>query len=127
MSSVKRSQLAKAFVGLIGKYPTPRLVVVLARLVINNKLTGQVDLLVSDINQEISKRYGQLEAKVRTVHPLNDEVKQQLQQLIKSQTGSREVKLDIEEDKSLIGGLIASTPELEIDLSIKSKLRSIKV
>lgn len=125
MNKVSRSQLAKAYVSLLGKFPTARLNLVLAHYVVTNKMTNQVELLLNDINQELLRQHGRIDVDVVAINELNETIKHDLIKLIKAQTGAKQVHLHTTIDKSILGGLIAQTPEHEFDFSLATKLQEL--
>ncbi len=127
MSKVTRSQLAKAYVSLLDKYPASRLNLVLAHYVVKNKMTNNVELLLNDINLELLRQRGRIDVDVVAVNELNDSIRHDLIKLIKTQTGAKQVHLHTEIDKKIIGGLIAQTPSHEFDFSLATKLQELRV
>lgn len=61
-------------------------------------------------------------AEVLTARPLKKEAQLQLNQVLEA-FKSQKVKMEIREDKSLIGGIIVKINDLVLDASIKSQLR----
>ena len=127
MKAGSRSKLAKAFVKLLDKYPRAQLVKALAAVVVEQKLNNQLDLLMRDINRELFRSRGHVEIDVQSARALSDEVLAQLQKFIKIQTGATSVSSQKSLNKQLLGGLIATTPSHELDLSIRSKLQRLEV
>lgn len=125
MSSISRTQLARGYVSLLGKYPATRLNLVLAHYVVTNKMTNQVDLLLKDINQELLRQHGRLDVEVVALNELNETIKHDLIDLIKTKTGAKQVHLHTTLDKSILGGLIAETPEHVFDFSLATKLQEL--
>jgi len=64
-------------------------------------------------------------AKVLTAKPLKDEVIKKLKDALIRLT-SKEVKLDLEVDESIIGGIVVSIGDLVLNGSVKSQLEGIK-
>ncbi|HSH31968.1 MAG TPA: F0F1 ATP synthase subunit delta [Candidatus Saccharimonadales bacterium] len=126
MRAVSRSRLARAFVVLLDRYPLPQLTAALAAEVRRQKLTSQLDLLMSDIQRELLERHGYLEAEVTSARPLGRRVTDELEQALKHVTGAKTVRLHYDRDETLLGGLVARTPELEIDLSLKQQLAQLE-
>lgn len=122
MSKSSRTQLARNFVRLLPEHSHSQLIKALAHVVTEQRLVGQLDLLLKDINTEMHRQYGQLHADVLSSHNINDEIKHQLKNLIKHHTGAKTVHFTHKLDASLLGGAVVTTPELELDLSIRSKL-----
>lgn len=126
MSKVSRSRLARAYVSLIGKHQLTRLNIVLAHYVVTSKMTNELDLLLSDINEELLRQHGQLEAAVVSARPLNQEIEADLKRLIKAKSSAKHVKLNQQIDKDILGGLVATTPSEVYDFSLITKLQGLK-
>ncbi len=123
MAKVSRTKLARGFVAMLGKYPAKQLVPALAGEVVRTGLSGQVDLLLHDINTELLRAQGQVEAEVVSAHDLTDTIREQLMDAIKDETGASQVTLNHRLEPSVIGGVVARTPELEFNITIEDKLR----
>lgn len=78
--------------------------------------------MVAEFNKLIAKDKGEVTAKVKVVEEMNNEQMEKLKELILSATGMKSVKLDIEQDKSIIGGLVIKVGSVVIDNSVRSKL-----
>ncbi|MBW3538006.1 F0F1 ATP synthase subunit delta [Candidatus Parcubacteria bacterium] len=122
-----RRQLARTFVALLGRHPLPRLIQALADEVRRCGLAAETDLLLNDIQHELLAQKGYLEAEVVTARPLGEAVMNQVKRLLEDATGAKTVRLNTARDESLLGGLVARTPELEIDLSVKKQLSRLEV
>ncbi len=127
MKKVSRTQLAKAFVGLVNQSNLNKLIQELARELVVSRRSSEVDLLVRDINRELLRQKGHLEAKVITAHSLSAELKRRVETSLARQTGAKTVHTVAYEQPGLIGGLMAETPDELIDLSLKSKLEQLEV
>lgn len=68
---------------------------------------------------------GRVEARVRTATPLDDEARQRLTRALAARTG-REVRLRVEEDPDLIGGVVAQVGDLVFDGSLATQIRQLR-
>ncbi len=68
---------------------------------------------------------GRAEARVRSASPLDDAARQRLAQALTARTG-REVKLHVEVDPELIGGVVAQVGDLVFDGSIRTQLEQLR-
>ena len=66
-------------------------------------------------------------AKVITTVPLDKELKAAFEQLVKDITKKKEVELHEEVDESLIGGFVLKVDDRQIDDSIQTKLKSLRL
>lgn len=86
-----------------------------------------------DVVEEITEYYTRLtdelsnvtRAEVITARPLKDEALGDLGKALKGLT-SKEVKMDVQEDESLIGGLVVHIGDLVLDGSVKAQLLGLK-
>lgn len=123
MARLTRAKLAKGFVGLLDQYSPEQLVPMLAREVVEAGLANQIDLVLYDINQELLERRGYIEVQTTSAHNLTDDIRTLLVGAIRRQTGAAEVVLNHSLDEALVGGVVARTPELELNFSLADKLR----
>ena len=83
--------------------------------------------------QEITEYYEKLtddisnvaRAEVITTRPLKDDAKERLGKAIEALT-SKSVKMEVREDKGLIGGVIVKIGDLVLDGSVKAQLEGLK-
>ncbi len=78
--------------------------------------------VIVEFNKLVAKNKGEVTAKITVVKDMNNEQLEKLKELILSATGMKTVKLDIKQDKSIIGGLVIRVGSVVIDNSVKSKL-----
>jgi len=95
----------------------------LAAYLVENNRTDEVDLVVNDIAHELFEQKGQLLVDVTSARPLSEQVKSELTRVLKDATAAKEVSLTESIDPSLLGGLIARTPDAQLDASVRTKLR----
>lgn len=97
----------------------------LAAYLIETNRADEVDLVVNDIARELFDQDGQLIVDVVSARPLNDQVRAELKQTLKAATAAREVDLSEHVDPALIGGLVARTPDAQLDASVRTKLKQL--
>lgn len=98
---------------------------VLAAYLIETRRADEVDLVVNDIARELFEQRGELIVDVASARPLADQVRHELKALLKEATSAKEVLFTESVDKSLIGGLIARTPDAQLDASVRTKLKQL--
>lgn len=125
MTKTSRTQIAKAFVALTGRFPTRQLARALAALLIEHRLGNQVDLLLRDINTQLLHQKGRLDINVQSSFELSQQLWRELERLFRRQSGAEEITFSHQLNKSLLGGLVASAPQDELDLSNMNKLKQI--
>jgi F-type H+-transporting ATPase subunit delta len=95
----------------------------LAAYLVEHNRTDEVDLVVNDIAHELFEQKGQLLVDVTSARPLSEQVRAELTRVLKDATAAHEVSLTENIDPSLLGGLIARTPDAQLDASVRTKLR----
>lgn len=98
----------------------------LAAVLTESGLTNQLEFLLGDIASELESR-GQLAVgRVTTIHPLTEELGAALKAQIKTATKVREVLLEEQIDKSVIGGIRVETASRVWDDTLSRKLNRLK-
>ncbi|HEU4913867.1 MAG TPA: ATP synthase F1 subunit delta [Candidatus Saccharimonadales bacterium] len=97
----------------------------LAAYLIETGRADEVDLIVNDVARELFEQRGELVVDVTSARPLADPVRKELKSLLKEVTDAKEVLLTESVDASLIGGLIARTPDAQLDASVRTKLKQL--
>ncbi len=123
---MNRLDIARGFVARLDKVGAQKAVKELASLLLEYRLHSQIDEILADISVEYARVHGVVEAEVRTVFPLSKVLKTELENRVKESTGAKKVILHEEIDRSLLGGLIVSTPGMELDVSLKTKLAKLR-
>lgn len=98
---------------------------VLAAYLIETNRVDELELVVNDIAHEMFEQRGELLVDVVSARPLHDQVRQELKQYLKEATHAHHVDLTERTDPSLIGGLIARTPDAQLDASVRTKLKQL--
>lgn len=124
--ALDRTDIARGFVKRLDKVGAKKAVKELASLLVDQRLHSQVEDILIAIADEYSKKHGLVEAEARTAFPLSKELKAELEKRVQESTGAKKVILHEEIDKSLLGGVIISAPDMELDLSLRTKLAKLK-
>lgn len=98
---------------------------VTAAYLMEQGLAEEVDLIVNDIAHELHKQSGHLLVDVTSARKLSDAVRSDLTKILKQATGATKVELSEHIDPSLLGGLIAKTPDQQLDASVRTKLKQL--
>lgn len=98
---------------------------VLAAYLLENNLVDDADLLAKDITREVFEQTGELAATVTSARPLTDSLREQIQTMLRAQTGAKKVVLKEETDADLLGGFVAQTSDAEIDASVRARLQQL--
>lgn len=97
----------------------------LAAYLLENNLANRTDAIVNDVAREIFALNGDLLVRVTSARPLTSGLRKEIEQLLCQKTGAKRVILDETVDESLLGGIIARTPDAELDLTVRSKLKQL--
>lgn len=95
---------------------------VLAAYLVDQRREAEAELIINDIERELFRQDGQLTVTVTSARPLTADIRASLTKLLTAQTKAKKVHLTENTDAGLIGGLIARTPDAELDASIRTKL-----
>lgn len=121
---VSRRELAKTVTRqLMAGQDLERLSLQVAAYLVEHKMVSQADRLIQDVSAELQAATGQATATVVTAFSPSSHNLQTLQTNLKRLLGVKEVELQLVEDKSLLGGLVVKLPGLEMDASVRQKLR----
>lgn len=124
--ALKRTDIARGFVARLDKVGSNKAVKELASLLLEQRMHSQTEEILVDISKEYARVHGTVEAEARTAFPLSAALQKELADRVKKSTGAKSVILHEEIDKSLLGGVIVTAPDMELDLSLKTKLAKLK-
>lgn len=93
-------------------------------LAYNRRLPGVADVIAA-VRAESARRRGEVSARVQTAFALSPEQSKAVQDAIAKSLG-RKVTLNVEVDKTLIGGMIVTVGSHMIDDSVKRKLERLE-
>ena len=127
MSKVSRRVLARTIAAKLVAEPARQdyWLKVLAAYLVDQRRTDETELLINDIAHEVFAQSGQLLVHVESARPLTDSVRASLTALMKERTGAKQVAFTEEVDPTLLGGVIARTPDAQLDASVRTKLQQI--
>jgi len=125
--ALDRISIAQGFVARLDKVGAKKATKELAALLVDQRLHSQVEDILVDISKVYAQVHGIIDAEARTAYPLSDGLKKELIERVKQSTGAKTVILHEEIDRNLLGGVIVSAPDMELDLSLKTKLTRLRV
>lgn len=123
MIRYSRSDLARAYVRLHDRYPTAPLLRALASELVRSHRTVDATSIVGEIARHLRARRHTLLAQVISARPLTHQAEQNIKTLLAQTTGAKIVRLEAQLDRSLLGGFVVRTPDLELDASVAGKLK----
>ena len=126
-SKVSRRVIARAIAAKLLAEPSRRShwLQVMAAYLMDHGMDGDVDLIVNDIAHELYEQSGHLLVDVTSSRKLNDDLRKELVATLQTATGAQRVELAEHLDPSLLGGLIARTPDHQMDASVRTKLKQL--
>lgn len=126
-TKVSRRREVVALVNLIESGSSmKRVASILAAYLAENNRLRDAELYLRDIRAELEHRFGLVSVDVKSARELTGELEKQISQFIKKETGAKEVEIIKTVDKELVGGVVISTTEAELDNSIRTKLQKLR-
>lgn len=124
MAKPSRRRIARELVRLMTEQPgrEAELIRQTAAYLIQTKRANAAHLLVNDIADELFERRGELSADVQTAFGLQDASRANIVAMLKHRTGATSVTLNESVNPELLGGVVISTPGLQLDASVKRQL-----
>ncbi len=126
MPKYSRRQIARGFASQLLLHPTPAVVAAVAKFLILQKMTRQVDLFVADVIQELFHQHRHLTVTITTARAVSQAITKSIGEKLRLATRAKTVGTIIKHDPAIIGGFIANTPMGELDASIRYKLNRLK-
>jgi len=97
----------------------------LASFLIDNRRINEIELIIRDVEYELKER-GVVLARVTSAFDLAESTKNAITQLIKDETGARQVQLDQFLEPRVLGGVRIDLPGLQFDGTIARKLLTLR-
>ena len=116
-NELKSSILLKIIQGL----PSEKILSGLVNTLKKNKRLNLFENVLSDFQDVLFEKRGYQKAKVTTSHAINDEIKNNIQDLLHNQYGSK-INLEFQVNNSLLGGMTIVIGSKMIDLSILNQV-----
>lgn len=98
---------------------------VLAAYLMDHGMDDMVDLIINDIAHELYEQNGHLIVNVTSARELSDSTREELKRMLTEATKASRIELSERVDPTLLGGLIARTPDATIDASVRTKLKQL--
>lgn len=96
-----------------------------AAYLVEHGMDDSADLVINDIARELYLQGGHLVANVTSARELSNSTREELTRMLTSATNATSVELSEAIDPSLLGGLVARTPDAVIDASVRTKLKQL--
>lgn len=126
-NKVSRRILARTIAAKLLAEPNKRAhwVQVTAAYLVESGRVDQLELVVNDIAHELYEQSGHLLVNVTSARKLSDGIRDELKRTLQAATGASRVELAEHLDAELIGGLVARTPDQQLDASVRTKLKQL--
>jgi F0F1-type ATP synthase delta subunit len=98
---------------------------VTAAYLIEQGMSDDADLVINDIAHELYIQGGHLLVTVTSARELTDSLRDDLIRTLKQSTNASQVELSEHVEPELLGGLIARTPDAQLDASVRTKLKQL--
>jgi len=116
-NEIKSNILLKIIEGLASEKTLKGLINTLRK----NKRLNLFENVLADFQDVLFEKRGYQKAKVTTAHPINDETKNSIKELLHNQYGSK-INLEFQINQSLLGGMTVVVGSKMIDLSILNQV-----
>ena len=127
MSVLSRRQLAEyAANQLLDGQSAKKLAAGLAAVLVETRRTHEAEFLVQDITWELERRGKLAQAQVTSATPLTNDLRKELEKLIKIKAQVERVSLEENVDKSVLGGMRIDTAIHNWDKTIAKQLTDIR-
>ena len=97
----------------------------IAAYLIEVRKTKEYPLVVSDIERQLAEK-GSVLVRVKSARPLSAQSIGKIKKFMQEKTNAANVELLPEIDESIIGGVIISTADYRLDISLKNRLNKLK-
>lgn len=126
-NKVSRRVLARTVASKLLNEPsrTKHWVKVAAAYLMEQHMVDDIDLFINDVAHELYEQSGHLLVDVTSARRLSDTIRKELAQTLQAATGAKRVELAEHIDPSLLGGLIARTPDGQLDASVRAQLKQL--
>ena len=124
--SVNHTDIAKGFVAQLDAHGVKKATQQLAAYLLENRIQNQTNEVMESIQSEYQRVHGIVEATATSVHPLTADIKRRVQAIVADKTGAKKVVLHEQIDPSVLGGVKVNAPNMELDLTLKTKLAKLK-
>jgi F-type H+-transporting ATPase subunit delta len=119
---LKRSILQKLFAGKVHK-----LTLAILEILTHKNREALLPAIATEFHNAYNTYKGIGTATITTTSPMDSKLRSEIETLVKKLSDRKNVELEEKVDKELIGGFILNVGDKQIDASIKSKLKSLKM
>lgn len=123
--AISRRVLVRTIVDQLESEKTADVMKRLAAYVIENKLSKQIELILADIEAELTRRKVVI-ADVTSARPLVEASREAIIDYIRGLTNVQNPELRESVDETLLGGVVIKVAGTELDSSLKTKLQRLK-
>lgn len=110
---------------LVAGTHTKQVVQQLAGFLIDSRRTKELDLIVRDVEYELSRR-GIVLARITSAHELTQATEKAITALVKDHTSANNIQLQQFIDPAVLGGVKIDLPGLQLDATIARRLTTLR-
>lgn len=126
-AKVSRRALARyAADRLLAGEPASKVAKAVASVLVQDKRSGEAELLLADISYELESRGKAATAQATTAHDLTDNLRSEIKDLIKKALKVDQVIINEQIDKSVIGGVRIETATRIWDKTVAHQLNELR-
>ena len=96
-----------------------------ALLAKHNQL-AQIDKILAKFSQLWQRAHGEITAEIRTAHDLQPAIKKILEKYLKALANASQLEIKYKQDKSILGGFVATYGDKILDYSYRNRLNQFK-
>lgn len=94
-------------------------------LMIEKRREDQIEAVYEAFHDLVDRSLSVAEVKVTTAAPLDEEAQQSLQRVLTDYLG-KDIRMMVQQDKSILGGIVVQIGDRRIDGSLRTRLRSLQ-
>ncbi len=118
----KRAILEAVFSGKVNK-----LTMAIIEIITRKNREPLLPTIASEFHNAYNEYKGIGQAYITTTIPMDGELRKSIEAVVKKLSNKKQVEIEEKVDKELIGGFVLNVGDRQIDASIRSKLRTMKV
>lgn len=125
MTRFSKKKFAQAAVQLLQQHPRRSVVPALAQVIVSQRWRGEVATVVAEIERQLLQATGHLTLHLKSARSLPAAVERHVAAYFKTKQAATSISVQSSLDPTLVGGLVAHTAELELDLSLRRRLNQL--
>jgi F-type H+-transporting ATPase subunit delta len=120
-----REDREKIVLALLQRIGASKTVVNFSKLLLDRERMNVIPEISRALSAMIDEMSGQLTAEVRSARPLDAAQQAELKATLETLSGKK-IQIEVKEDKSLLGGVVAKVGDMVYDGSLRTQLRELR-